>query len=67
MNRKQKLDSSKYCPDSCDSLYGGQCIMRINGEFNGSFRLLSEPYKLGMRYIRRNDCPLKEEGWDCWG
>ena len=61
MNRKQKLDSSKYCPTSCESLYGGKCIMRINGEYNGGFRLLYYELGFGRHYIRREYCPLKGE------
>ena len=59
MKRKVILDSSKYCPDSCDSLYADKCIMRINGEYNGGFRLLFDQVKLSRRYIRREDCPLR--------
>lgn len=59
MNSKQKLDSSKYCPDSCDSLYRGKCIMRIDRKYNGGFRLLYEQVRLTSRYIRREDCPLR--------
>ena len=29
MKRKEIFDNSKYCPDSCESLYGGKCIMRV--------------------------------------
>ena len=42
MNRKQKLYSSKYCPKSCDSLYTGNCIMRIDGVYNGGLPLYYE-------------------------
>ena len=49
--------NSFYCPDSCESLYGGQCIMRIDGVYNGGFPLYyDEQIKLGRRYIRRQDC-----------
>ncbi len=33
--------------------------MRINGEYNGGFRLLFDRIKLSERYIRREDCPLR--------
>jgi len=46
-----------YCPDSCDSLYGGKCIMRVDGnEFKGF--LFYDEVGLGKKYIRRTDCPL---------
>ncbi len=60
MNRKEKLDSSKYCPDSCDSLYGDKCIMQLNGNYNGGHVLFYELIKLHRRYIRREDCPLED-------
>jgi len=60
MKLKEKLDSSKYCPDSCDSLYGDKCIMRINPRDDKYyFRLMFESNKLNRRYIRREDCPIK--------
>ena len=51
-----------YCPDSCESLYGGKCIMRIDGVYNGGFPLYYEQIKLGRRYIRRQDCPMLKQG-----
>ena len=61
MKRKEKLDSSMYCPTSCDSLYGGRCIMRINGVYNGGLRLLYYELGFGRHYIRREDCPMRKE------
>ena len=58
MKLKQNLDSSRYCPDSCESLYGGKCIIRIDGVYNGGLFLYYEQIKLGRRYIRRQDCPM---------
>jgi hypothetical protein len=64
MNSKEKLDSSKYCYGLCERLYGGKCIMRVDGKYSGSFRLqntnISKYGKLYLRYIRREDCPLKQ-------
>jgi len=62
VNCKQKLDSSKYCPESCDSLYRDKCIMKVDEKFNGGVRLLYEEGKLFNHYIRRVDCPLKDIG-----
>jgi len=58
MKRKEKPDSSQFCPDSCDSLYGGKCIMRLDGKYVGGFPLLYEHKTLTKRYIRRDTCPL---------
>lgn len=59
MKRKEKLDSSEYCPDSCDSLYDGKCIMRLGEKYNGSQVLFFEQGKLHRRYFRREDCKLR--------
>jgi len=32
--------------------------MRIDGIYNGGFKLYYEQIKLGRRYIRRQDCPM---------
>jgi len=59
-NKVDKHSNSYFCPDSCESLYGGKCIMRINNEYSGGFVLLYEQVGLGRRYIRRESCSLKE-------
>jgi len=55
---KKCIDSIQFCPTSCESLYGGKCIMRIGGIYNGGFPLYYKQIKLGRCYIRRQDCPL---------
>lgn len=55
---RRKLDSSRYCPNSCDSLYGRKCIMRVDGKDYPLF-LFYDSVGLGKRYIRRDDCPLQ--------
>jgi hypothetical protein len=59
MKRKEKLDRSQFCPDSCDSLYRGKCIMRLEDKYNGSQILFFEQGKLHRRYFRREDCQLR--------
>jgi len=65
MKREEKLDSSQYCPDSCESLYKGKCIMKIDGNYNGAEvwngHLFFEQLKLRRRYFRREDCQLREK------
>ena len=61
MKRKVSLDRSKYCPDSCDSLYGGKCIMRLDGKYVGGFPLPYEHETLTRHYIRRETCPLRDK------
>jgi len=35
--------------------------MRIDGVYNGGFKLYYEQIKLGRRYIRRKDCPIRRK------
>jgi len=61
MKKKNQIDSSKFCPTSCESLYGGKCIMRLKNDSNPiGFRLLYYELGFGRHYIRREDCPLRE-------
>jgi len=56
---KLKQDIVKYCPNSCDSLYKGRCIMRKSyGDNPHGLFLFADDVGLGKRYIRRDDCPL---------
>ncbi len=57
---KLKYTTQKYCPDSCDSLYVGKCIMKLDGKDYPWF-LFYDTVGLGKRYIRREDCPLRNK------
>ena len=50
----------KYCPESCDSLYGKYCTMRVKDiELSAPYYRLNYTDKLPRRYYRRESCPLK--------
>jgi len=58
---KKNTNNPDFCPNSCESLYKGKCIIRLNGKYNGGLPLLYYELGFGRHYIRREDCPLRGE------